>query len=129
MSDENVERFRRLTRLWQEERRIAPEHLTDDVEWVNPDDAVERGSHHGPAGFNEAISAIFEGWDESRFEVERVIDRGDDVVPLGELRTRSRSGMELTRPHGQIWTFRDGRVARMRWFQSHAEALEAAGPP
>jgi ketosteroid isomerase-like protein len=127
MSDENVELFRRFTRQWQEERRIAAEHLTDDVEWVNPQDAVEGGSRHGPAGFNEAIGAIFEGWDESRFEVERVVGKGDDVIALGQLRTRSGTDLELTRPHGQIWTFRDGRVARMRWFQSHAETLEAGG--
>jgi hypothetical protein len=36
-------------------------------------------------------------------------------------------GQEIRREHGQVWTFRDGRVARMRWFGSHREALEAAG--
>lgn len=122
-----MERFHRLSRIWSEQRRIDPEHLTDDVEWVNPDDAVEPGSRHGPAGFNEAIGRIFEGWDDSRFEPERVIDGGDDVIALGRLRTQGRSGLELTRSHAQVWTFRDGRLARLRWFQSHADALEAAG--
>ncbi len=122
-----MERFHQLSRLWQEERRIGAEHLTDDVEWVNPHDAVERGSRCGPDGFNDAIGRIFEGWDESRFEPERVIEQGDDVIALGELRTQGRSGLEFSRPHGQIWTFRDGRLARLVWFQSHAETLEAAG--
>ena len=126
MSRENVDRFHQLNRVLREQRRIGPEHLTDDVEWVNPDDAVEPGSRHGPAEFNEAIGRIFEGWDESRFEPERVIDHGDDVIALGQLRTRARAGLELTRSHAQIWTFRAGRVARLRWFQSHAEALETA---
>ena len=128
MSEENLERFHRLSRNIYEEHRVDPKHLTDDVEWVDPHDAVERGSHHGPAGFNEAIRSIFEGWDDSRFEPERVFGQGDDVIALGQLRTRARAGLELTRPHGQIWTFRDGRLARLRWFQSHAEALEAAAP-
>ena len=127
MSEENLERFHRLNGILYEQRRIGPEHLTEDVEWVNPDDAVEPGSRHGPAGFNDAIRSIFEGWDDSRFEPERVIDRGDDVIALGQLRTQARAGLELSRAHGQIWTFRGGRVARMRWFQSHADALEAAG--
>jgi hypothetical protein len=35
--------------------------------------------------------------------------------------------MEVSAAHGQIWTFRDGRVARMQWFNTHREALEAAG--
>jgi hypothetical protein len=35
--------------------------------------------------------------------------------------------MEVDSPHGQIWSFRDGRVTRMRWVNTHREALEAAG--
>jgi ketosteroid isomerase-like protein len=59
--------------------------------------------------------------------VERVIDRGDDVIAVGRIRTQGRTGLEFDREHAQIWTFRGGRVARMRWFQGHAEALEAGG--
>jgi hypothetical protein len=36
-------------------------------------------------------------------------------------------GMEVVTPHGQLWTFRNGRAARMRWFNTHRETLEAAG--
>lgn len=36
--------------------------------------------------------------------------------------------MEIDSPHGQtIWTFRDGQVARMQWFNTHGETLEGAG--
>lgn len=127
MSEENVELFHRLSRALYEQRRIGREHLTEDVEWVNPDDAVEPGSRHGPEGFDEAIRSIFAGWDASRFDPERVIGRGDDVIAVGWLRTRGRAGLEFTHSHGQIWTFRDGRLARLRWFQSHADTLEAGG--
>lgn len=109
---------------------MAPDLLTDDVEWVNPPDAVEPGSRRGVSGFNEAIASIYEGWKESRFVPERVFENGDDVVALGELRVEGRSvGLEARRAHGQIWTFRDGRAARMRWFSSHRETLDAAGLP
>jgi ketosteroid isomerase-like protein len=125
---DNVELFHRITRLWQEHRRLAPELLTEDVEWVNPPDAVESGTRRGAEGFNDAITSIFEGWDESQFEPERAFATGDEVVALGELRVRGRSvGVEVRREHGQLWTFRDGRVARMRWFNSHRETLESAG--
>jgi hypothetical protein len=33
--------------------------------------------------FNEAIKSVFDAWDEVRFETERVIDSGDEVVALG----------------------------------------------
>jgi ketosteroid isomerase-like protein len=124
----NVERLQQIMGQWQERRRLEPELLTEDVEWVNPPDAVEPGSRRGMDGFNEAIASIYEGWGESRFEPERVIENGDDLVALGELRVQGRAvDVEVRRAHGQVWTFRGGRVARMCWFNSHRETLEAAG--
>jgi ketosteroid isomerase-like protein len=35
--------------------------------------------------------------------------------------------MEVSGLHGQVWTFREGRVTRMRWFNTHQETLEAVG--
>lgn len=125
---DNVERFHRLTRHWQEHRALPPEALTDDVEWVNPAVAVEPGTRRGVESFNQAIASVYEGWEDSRFEPERVLAHGDDVVALGELRVHGRSmRLEVRREHAQVWTFRDDRVARMCWFDSHADALEAAG--
>lgn len=48
------------------------------------------------------------------------------MIALGNLRTRSRAGLEATAAHGEIWTFRDGKVARMQWFRTHAETVGAA---
>jgi ketosteroid isomerase-like protein len=93
-----------------------------------PPDAVEPGTRRGADSFNEAIANVFAAWDDVRFDPERVIDNGDDVVALGVLRGHIHaSGMEVDSAHGQIWTFRDGRAVRMRWFNTHRETLEAAG--
>jgi ketosteroid isomerase-like protein len=128
MAEDNVDRFHQLMHQWQELRSLPPELLTADVEWVNPPDAVEPGTRRGAGGFNEAIASIYEGWKESAFEPEHVVANGDDVVAVGELRVRGRAvGLEVRREHGQIWTFRDGRVARMRWFNNRRETFEAAG--
>jgi ketosteroid isomerase-like protein len=128
MSEENVERFHRIYEEWYEGRKLGPDLLAEDVEWVNPHDAVERGSRQGIDSFNEAISSIYDAWEEVRFESERIIDSGDEVVALGQVRGSGRgAGIEVVRPHGEIWTFRDGKAIRMRWFHSHRETLEAAG--
>ena len=109
-------------------RRIDPELLAEDAEWVNPHDAVEPGTRRGADEFNRALARVFATWDDVRFDRERVIDNGDQVVALGSLHGCLReSGMEVSAAHGQIWTFRDGRVVRMQWFNTHREALEAAG--
>jgi len=128
MSQENVARFHRIYEEWYARRKLGLDVLAEDVEWVNPHDAVEPGIRVGADSFNEAIKSVFDAWEEVRFETERVIDGGDEVVALGEVRGRGRAaGIEVARPHGQIWTFRDGGVVRMRWFHSHSETLEAAG--
>jgi ketosteroid isomerase-like protein len=127
-SQGNLKRFHELRRRLSEQRRLHRELLTEDAEWVNPDDAVEPGRRRGADSFLEAVTSVFEGWEESVFEIERVIDRGEDVIALGQLRTRGRATqIEATMPHGEIWTFDAGKVARMCWFNTHAETLAAAG--
>lgn len=130
MPETNVERFSRLRSQLSERQTLDRELLADDVEWVNPDDAVEPGSRRGPDSFLQAIASVFEGWKESAFEIEEAIASGDDVIALGQIRTRGRAaGIEASGPHGEIWTFKDGKVSRMQWFQTHAETLAAAGVP
>jgi len=123
----NVDRLRRIHQEFFDCRRVRPELLAADVEWVNPSDAVEPGRRRGADSFNEAIGSVFDAWDDAHFEIERLIDNGNEVVALGQVRGRGRAArIEVVRPHGEIWTFRDGKVIRMRWFHSHRETLEAA---
>jgi ketosteroid isomerase-like protein len=130
MSEANVERLNWALEQLFDSRRLHPDLLAEDAEWVNPHDAVEPGTRRGAEEFNGAIASVFATWDDVHFETERVIANGDDVIALGVLRGHLHaSGMEVSAPHGQIWTFRDGRVTRMRWLNTHRETLEAAGLP
>jgi ketosteroid isomerase-like protein len=127
MAAEDVDRFRHMRSQLSERRTLDRELLADDAEWVNPDEAVEPGTRRGAEGFLRAIASVFEGWEESIFEIDRVVENGNDVIALGGLRTLSRTGLEVTNSHGEVWTFKDGKVVRMQWFQTHAETLQAAG--
>jgi ketosteroid isomerase-like protein len=128
MSEQNVDRLNLIFGQLFGARRVDPELLAGDVEWVNPPEAVEPGTRQGADSFNKAIANVFAAWDDVRFDTERVIDNGDEVVALGQLHGRVHGpGMEVDSPHGQIWTFRDGRVTRMEWFNAHRETMEAAG--
>ena len=124
----NEELLRRVLEQLFGARQIEPELLAADVEWINPHDAVEPGTHQGADAFNRAIANVFATWDDVQFEIDRVTDGGDAVLALGTLRGHLHdSGMEVTAPHGQVWTFRDGRAVRMIWFNSHEAALHAGG--
>ncbi len=128
MSRENVELFHRIHADWHRHHRIGAGLLDEDVEWINPPYAVEPGTRRGIEGFNEAIESVFDAWDEWRFEPQRLLELDGDVLALGQVSGRSQgAGVEITRPHAQIWSFRDGKATRCRWFHGHEEALEAAG--
>jgi ketosteroid isomerase-like protein len=128
MSRENVEIVRRIFEsLGGSEIRYPAGFLDPDVEWVNPPYAVEPGIRRGRPAFEQAAASMSGAFDEFSFEVDDVIDAGDErVLVLTTFVIRGReSGMEQRQPQGYVWTLRHGRGVRFEWFNSHAEALEA----
>ena len=124
MSQENVEIVRAIYERW-EHGASASDLIAADVEYVNPEYAVEPGTRRGRASF----AAVLSSYEDFKLEIERFIDAGDEaVVVCAHYTARGRgSGVQLGGEHGYVWTIRDGVAARFRWFQSHGEALEAAG--
>jgi ketosteroid isomerase-like protein len=109
-------------------RSLGADLLAEDAEWVNPPDAVEGGTRRGFDAFNDAIANVFAAWDDVHFDIERVAENGDVLVALGTLRGHVRGpGIAVEAAHGEVWTFRAGRAIRMQWFNTHTEALQAAG--
>jgi ketosteroid isomerase-like protein len=125
MSEENVELVRRIHERWGREESIR-ELVADDLEYVNPTYAVEPGTRIG----RDSFGSVRETYPNFVFHPQRYVDAGDDVVVLGRYTAAGgASGIELEGDHGYVWTVNDGIAVRFRWFQSHAEALEAAGVP
>ena len=124
MSEENVELVRRIHERWDREESMRG-LVAKDIEYVNPGYAVEPGTRIGRGGFR----SVRETYPDFRFHVDRYVDAGNDqVVVLGRYRASGgASGIELEGDHGYVWTIRDGVAVRFQWFQSHAEALSAAG--
>jgi ketosteroid isomerase-like protein len=72
-------------------------------------------------------SGAFEPWDEIRIEPRELRDAGDVVVADVRMWGRGPQGVEVPQTYADLWTFRDGRLARLEGFTTVAEALEAAG--
>ncbi len=124
MSRQNVEVVRRIYEAW-ERQESARDFIAPDIEYVNPDYAVERGTKRG----RETLRMVRETYEDFSIRTERFIDGpGEQVVVLAHYTGTGRgSGVPVEGEHGYVWTIRDGLAVRFLWFQSHREALDAAG--
>ena len=105
-----------------------------DIEWdasrladLIPDLA---GIYKGHEGVRTYWRRWFTSWDALEFEVQDVLDAGDDVVVLiHNQRQRGRhSGIwtELP-PWAMVFSIRDGILIRWRTYPGHESALKAVG--
>jgi ketosteroid isomerase-like protein len=123
MSEENVELVRRIYEAWEREES-ARDFIAEDIEYVNPGYAVETGTRRGRKSFG----VVRETYGDFKIQVDRYVDAGEDVVVLAQYKASGEgSGVPVSGEHGYVWTVRDGQAVRFQWFQSHREALEAAG--
>jgi ketosteroid isomerase-like protein len=104
--------------------------FAEDFEWIpDPEFTVEGEVFVGREGFIAFVRMWTEQFEDWSFEVERVIDAGDDrVVALThQSGTGAESGVPVELDLGQVWELRGGRLARTRNYLTHAKALEAVG--
>jgi ketosteroid isomerase-like protein len=136
MSEENVELAQRLFEAFQAGMERGDPGawfdtgaVSDDYEWIVPTPLDGRTVWRGREGFVEFIRTWTEQFDDWSIRVERWIDAGEDrVVALTRQSGTGRgSGVPVDLNLGQVWDLEAGRVARMKAYLTHAEALEAAG--
>jgi ketosteroid isomerase-like protein len=129
VSQENVDVIRRIYAVWAKEGSPVRSGLLDpDIEWVNPPDAVEHGTHRGLDAFAGAVDAVSDTFEGVGVDIDEILDAGDRVVVLATLRGRGRgSGADVERRQGYVWTLRDGKVIRFQWFNNPDDAMSAAG--
>jgi ketosteroid isomerase-like protein len=81
--------------------------------------------HDGVARYFADVERV---WPELRLFPEQYRDGRDEgcVLVLGRVLARG-GGMILDRPTGWVFSMRDGKIARLRVYGTHDEALAAAG--
>jgi ketosteroid isomerase-like protein len=129
VSAANVDIVRRIYDEFNATLELPRWALHDDVLWQPPADEPDNGLRQGA----DAVTTYVRGWasafDDYGCEVHELIDRGDSVVAPLNLHGRVRgSEAPMTIPLTQVWTIRDGRVARVDEYRTKAEALEAQAP-
>jgi ketosteroid isomerase-like protein len=82
----------------------------------------------GLAELKTAWADWLEPWETYRVEIDDAIDLGDDVVVLTrDYGRRAGMDMEVSVLGAAIWTVREGKIARIRFFTDRAAGLRAAG--
>jgi ketosteroid isomerase-like protein len=133
MSQENVERFRRV--LEAGDRRDVDailEEFDPEVE-VHPGLAASLGGetaavYRGRERAREAIQELLDAFDETHIEVSEIRDLGDRVLAILRVHVRgSESGIEMETPYAYLARLKNGKVIWVRSYIELQDALEAAG--
>jgi ketosteroid isomerase-like protein len=103
------------------------------AEFTDPDFEMSFMAHHplggrtyGSGEAGKAMLEFSESFEDFRAEAEEFIDAGQCVVVAFRERGRARGSLELEQLFGILYTLREGKIARMQWFDSPEEALAAA---
>jgi ketosteroid isomerase-like protein len=130
VSEENVEVVRKVLAAWNErDPDPALGYLAPEVEWEPATPAaLELAVYRGREEVATATNALWELWEEFRFDEAEVRDLGDVVLWLGSVHIKgSGSQVELDQEFAIHLVLRDGQILRAKAMLSWQEGLEAAG--
>jgi ketosteroid isomerase-like protein len=127
MSQENVEIVREAHRSFDATGAPMWDRIDSNTE-IFDHDILDAGTYRGREGLARWLSDYAESWGHYELHLERVIDAGAKVVSLFRIRAvGAGSGVPVERDDAMVWTFHDGMLLRLDYFNDPAQALEAAG--
>ena len=129
MSQESVELVREGFARWNEgDYDFLFNSAAPDIELLSRFGSLTGEPYRGHEGVREWLADIEQSFERFDLWLDDVRDLGEDVLAIGGINMRARgSGLDMNQPMGWVVEFRDGRVARMRFFATPAEALAAVG--
>jgi len=129
MPQDSVRTVERLYEAWGRGESPGPPGLLDpDIEYVNPDGAIEPGTRRGLEAFGAAIDKLLEGWSRWDMEPERYVGVEDHVAVVVRYRATARaSGVEVEGRESALLIVRNGKIVRYEWFHGSDDALRAVG--
>lgn len=132
MSQETLEVVRRLYEAIERGDSATVLALySPDVEWDMSGypygDMIDARSR-GHAGLRKFWRELYDAWGSYEHELHELIDAGDFVVSIVTDRARGRaSGAEVEIDAFGVWMIDHGKITRVVWYRSRADALEAVG--
>ena len=89
------------------------------------------GTYKGHDGLARFWSEMLEAWEDFSPTIVEVIDRGPDgLITVVLVRARGKgSGIDMEARGAMLWTVQEGKIARVKMFQSKEDAVQAAADP
>jgi ketosteroid isomerase-like protein len=125
MSQENVEIVRKAFEVSNDLAAVSS-FWDEEIRWIEPPDSPATVAVVGARAAREAMEAWMAMWDEYRYDVEELIDVGDEVVLAGT-QVMAVRGAEVSSRLFFVWTLRDGLAVQARLFLDRNQALQAVG--
>jgi uncharacterized protein len=129
-SKENADLLRRFYESFnQGDLDTVLELCTEDVEVYKDPEVVEMVAAFTPRG-QERVAQYLRGWLESwsdyQARPQEFLQSGDEVAALTQNRARGKnSQFEIEGEMADVFTIRDGRIARFRLYIERTDALES----
>jgi uncharacterized protein len=129
MSEENVEIVRRTYEAAnQGDYDTVESYIHPEIEFHTYARSPEAGIYHGKQAVREYNENLWAQFESVRFEVEELLDAGDQVVVVTTQHAVPKGGQQEMNVHvAEIYTIRDGLLAERRSYSTRNEALEAVG--
>jgi ketosteroid isomerase-like protein len=103
------------------------ELYTEDAEIRTGPHWPEVTTYRGREAIRETTREWASMWDRLQIEVDTLEEFGDKLVATGAWRMRgAASGVDGEMPIFILFTFREGKIARLEWFADRETAVAAA---
>jgi ketosteroid isomerase-like protein len=129
MSEENLAVVREVVRGFNERDEGVLAYYADDVEFrlIGGFSDIAGQTLKGPAAVLEFAYDLVDHLG-AEFHVETLLEAGNRVVMIAStVGTGPQSGAPVSQRWGQVYTFRDGKIASVDNYWEADEALEAVG--
>ena len=102
--------------------------IDPEIVWIEPQEMPGAGTYHGHEGVRESLTKFVGTWADYRVEHHDVTEAGDKLDLRAHISGKGRtSGAPGEFDQFQVWSFRDGKFARMEMFLDEESARRAAG--
>jgi ketosteroid isomerase-like protein len=129
MSQENVEIVRRSVAAFNEGGiEAVAQFAHPEIEFQEPPTQPAPRAARGVEETRETFTSFDEAWEEHQSEIKEIRELpGEEVLLSTVEHFRGRDGMELAAACWTVYTFREGKIIKLRPFWDRAQAFEAAG--